>query len=72
MRGQGGASFPEFCPRSGPPTHISLLSRSDLFVLALMLSILRLCFRHITLLHVLCLSFSRMGAVSPSSFVVTQ
>lgn len=52
--------------RSGPSTHICLLSQSDLFILALMLSVLQLCFQHITLLHVLCLSFSRMGAVSPS------
>lgn len=38
--------------RSGPSTYICLLSRSDLFILALMLSVLQLCFLHITLLSV--------------------
>ena len=66
MRGQGEASLREFRQHqcSGHSTHICLLSRSDLFIFALMLSIIQLCFLHINLLSVPCLSFSRMGAVS--------
>ena len=39
--------------RSGPSTRICSLSLSDLFILALMLSVIQPCFVHITLLNVL-------------------